>query len=102
MSSHDHELHRLTEQIKKLTEEQKRINLRVLQSRREEQAELDYVRRRFSAVIHQLEEKQQRLNKEMERRERELHILQKRISNEVEEDGDDQSSSLYRRHLRRT
>lgn len=98
--SHDYELRRLTDQIKKLTEEQQRINRRILQSRRDEQFDLDHIRRRYSSQIQQMEERQRHLNKDMERRERELHALQNRARSEESSDKDDHSST-FSRHLRR-
>lgn len=101
--SHDFELRRLTDRLKTLSEEQKRINARILQSRRDEQFDLDHIRRKYSMVIQQLEERQRQLNKELEKRERELESLQKRIREE-EASGDDDDTHpgfSYANHLRR-
>ena len=100
--SHDYELRRLTDRLKHLTEEQKRINRRILQSRRDEQFDLEHIRRKYSMVIQQLEEKQRQLSKELEKREREVMSLQKRIREEDMDEDDDKGGSVYSRHFRRT
>ena len=100
--AHDFELHRITDKLKALTQEQRRVNQKILQSRRDEQFELDHTRRRFNAQIHALEEKQQHIAKDMERRERELLALQKRIRDELEEEQEEQFGHKTKRsHFRK-
>ena len=99
--SHDFEIKRLADNIKKLAEEQKRINQRILQSRRDEQFDLDHIRRRYNAQIVQLEVKQKEIAKDMERREREMNRIQKQMIDDKYEDDlkkdSDSSSRRYRR-----
>ena len=83
--AHDFELRRLTDKLKKLTEEQTRVNHQILKSRRDEQYELDHIRRRFNSQIQSLEEKQHRIAKEMNTHERQLHNLEDNIQNEKDE-----------------
>ena len=83
--AHDFELRRLTDKLKKLSEEQTRVNHQILKSRRDEQSELEYIRRRFNAQIHSLEEKQHRIAKEMNTHERQLSNLEQNIQDEKDE-----------------
>ena len=80
--AHEFELRRLTDKLKKLTEEQTRVNNQILKSRRDEQSELDYIRRRFNNQIHSLEERQHRITKETATYERQLTNLEKDIQDE--------------------
>jgi chromosome segregation ATPase len=84
--AHDFELRRLTDKLKKLTEEQTRVNQQILKSRRDEQYELDYIRRRFNSQIQALENKQQKITKDMTTYERQLDNLEKTMQEEKEEE----------------
>ena len=103
--AHDFELRRLTEKMKKLTEEQSRVNRQILKSRRDEQSELDYVRRRFNLQIHSLEDKQHKIAKDMTTYERQLDALEKKMDKEKEDQEDDfqnrlkSHGSTYRRTI---
>ena len=80
--THDFELRRLSDKLRKLTEEQTRVNHQILKSRRDEQSELDYIRRRFNSQIHSLEEKQHRIAKEMNTYERQLRNMEQSMQDE--------------------
>lgn len=82
--AHEFELRRLTDKLKKLTEQQTRVNQQILKSRRDEQYELDHIRRRFNNLIHSLEEQQQRITKDTATYERQLLNLEKTIQEEKE------------------
>lgn len=99
--AHEYELRRLTDRIRDLSDEQKRINIRMLKSRRDEQFDIDHIRRRYTAIIYQLEERQQHVNKELERRQRDLLALQKRINEEAEEEQEKEESHAMKHHRRR-
>ena len=83
--AHQFELRRLTDKLKKLNEQQTRVNQQILKSRRDEQYELDHIRRRFNNQIHSLEEQQQRITKDTITYERQLLNLEKKIQAEHEE-----------------
>lgn len=99
--AHEYELRRITDRLKTLNDEQKRINARILQSRRDEQFDLDHIRRKYNNVIFQLEERQEHVRKELERREKELSALQKRIAKEFEEEKDASETPNLMKHQRR-
>jgi len=101
--AHDFELRRLTDKLKKLTEEQTRVNHQILKSRRDEQNELDYIRRRFNSQIHSLEEKQRRITKETANYERQLANLERDIQDEKDSDAQSiqtNQGNHYNRHTR--
>lgn len=83
--ANDFDLRRLTDKLTKLSEEQTKLNQLILKSRRDEQSELNYIRRRFNAQIRSLEEKQKRVIKETTAYERRLHTLQEKIQEERDE-----------------
>jgi len=95
--AHDFELRRLTDKLKKLTEEQTRVNQQILKSRRDEQSELDYIRRRFNSQIHALEEKQHRVTRDMATHERQLKNLEMNIQDEKNEADQKMKDQLNRR-----
>lgn len=101
-NAHDFELKRLMDKLQALTDEQKRVNQRILKSRREEQFELDHIRRKFSAQLYGFEERQKEITKDLERRERELQALRKRIKEEDDEALEEAvgGSSTHRRFRR--
>ena len=95
----DYQKRRLTDRVEELQEEQKRVTRRILQTRRDEEFELNHTRRKFSAIIQQLETSQAKIAKELERRERELRDLEKRLKDKSDEDeeGVDDAAG-HRRH----
>lgn len=100
--AHEFELRRLTDKLKKLTEQQTRVNQQILKSRRDEQYELDHIRRRFNNQIHSLEEQQQRITKETITYERQLQNLEKTIQEEKEaEQGSRQDTHHDQGHYNR-
>jgi len=99
--AHDFELRRLTDKLKKLTEEQTRVNRQILKSRRDEQSELDYIRRRFNNQIHSLEEKQHRITKETATYERQLTNLEKDIQDERRDSDQADQDNLRSHHINR-
>ena len=99
--ANDFELRRLTDKLKKLTEEQTRINHQILKSRRDEQSELDYIRRRFNSQIHSLEEKQQRVAKEMKTHERQLNNLEQNIQDDKDEADQKMKEEMQGRNFNR-
>jgi len=96
--AHDFELRRLTDKLKKLTEEQTRVNQQILKSRRDEQYELDYIRRKFNSQIHALEEKQHRVAREMTTHERQLSNLEKNIQDEKDDTDQRMKEQLQERN----
>jgi hypothetical protein len=97
--SHDFELKRLTDKIKKIAEEQTKTNHQIQRARREEQMELDYIRRRFNSLTHALETKQRKQVKDMTNYERQLTNLQRRLQDKKDEETSSTSSrSPYNLH----
>jgi|GEM_PF-2350762 len=102
MNTNEFQLRRLKDKLKTLTDDQKRVNQKIFQSRRNEQFELENIRLRFTARARALEDQQKHISKEMERRERELQALQNRIRKEQEEEMEENAheSSTYSHHTR--
>lgn len=98
--AHDFELRRLTDKLKKLTEEQTRVNQQILNSRRNEQRELDQVRHKFNNLIHNLEEKQKHISKQTDSYERQLAKLEDKIKSESAQ-SDDSNNTYSNRHNHR-
>ena len=92
--AHDFELRRLTDKLKKLTEDQTRVNHQILKSRRDEQSELDHVRRRFNNQIHNLEAKQNKIAKDMVAHERHLFALQKKMQSDKDDEEEEFQHTL--------
>jgi len=83
--AHDFDLHRLTDKLKRLTEEQTRVKQQILTNKRDEHYEQEYIHRKYSGQIHALEETQDRIAREMTTHERQLHNLEKNIRDEKAE-----------------
>lgn len=93
--SHDFELRRIKDKIKELHKEQERTTHLIVKSRRDEQFDLDRIRREYDIRIKTMETKQQERLKELEKLERELEHLNKVISDEEKED---EENNKYQSH----
>lgn len=82
--SHDHQLKRITDKITELQAEQERLVHASMRNRREEQYELDRVRRDFTARTNAITHRQESLTKELRDKKRE----QERIERMIQDDQD--------------
>jgi hypothetical protein len=99
--SHEHQLKRIREKLKELKQEQERLLHALMRNRREEQFELDRVRREFTARNNAITGRQEAIQGELRDKQREQERIERMIS-EAEErarsDSDDQETNTNRRH----
>lgn len=80
------ELTRKEEKIEKLLQEQEKLNLRLPILRRDEQADIERVRREYNLKIAQTQARLQGINKELEVEHRQIDRLRQQIEKEKEEE----------------
>ena len=102
--SHDFELKRLTEKIHDLHKEQEQLTHSLMRARRDEQYELERVRREFNVRVNMMETRQEGIQKDLRDYERKYEALQRQMLQEVksgeEDDGNHGRSIHLHRRLR--
>jgi len=96
--SAEFELNRQEEKIEKLLKEQEKLNLQLPIIRRDEQADLDRVRRDYSMKIQQTEARLQGIKKELETARRQTDRLQAQLDKEIEEAEEEALDKVHRRY----
>lgn len=94
------ELTRKEEKIEKLLQEQEKLNLRLPILRRDEQADIEQVRREYNLKIAQTQARLQGITKELEVEHRQIDRLRQQIEKEKEEEEQEGKEGRGRRFRR--
>jgi hypothetical protein len=94
------ELTRKEEKIEKLLQEQEKLNLRLPILRRDEQVDIERVRREYNLKIAQTQARLQGINKELEVEHRQIDRLRQQIEKEKEEESQEEKEGRGRRFRR--
>lgn len=99
--SYNFELKRLTEKIHDLHREQEQLTHNLMRTRRDEQFELERVRREFNVKVNMMENRQGEIQKDLRDNERKYEALQRKMLEEVKSGEEDEGNHGRNIHLHR-